>query len=191
MNQPDPRKEGGPMDGGPGALLWGLIIIAAAMLIVIFIVGAAMSQTPDAIPTTFVWRANAEDDLAGYIVMYGGAAGAHLAENTVGLDTSAVILWPEYFPLYAVVKAYDAAGNVSEPSVEAVKLPYIQSSEKLLDLNNDGIIDIDDGRLLRRFYGFRPTYVGWDERLDYNNDGAIDIDDRRLLKKNYGRKVNQ
>jgi hypothetical protein len=167
---------------GRGALKWALILAGALLLVFAW---RALAQEPEPVPLTALWRANSEDDLAGYKLLYGGASGAYGNEIDVGLDTTTTVLWYADRPIFAVVKAYDRVGNISGPSAEAEWQPL----QKVYDVDGDGIVDVQDRRLLRKMYGLTPARMGWDERFDYNDDGIIDAADGKLIKKKYGEKL--
>lgn len=65
------------------------------------------------------WNPNNEADLAGYTISYGTESGQYSVEQDVGNSTVFVaedlVDGEDY---YFVVKAYDQAGNISDPSVE-------------------------------------------------------------------------
>lgn len=70
------------------------------------------------------WNPNTEEDLAGYKVLYGIEPGKYSVEKDVGNTTVFVAdNLTDGQDYYFVVKAYDKAGNVSNPSVEASGRP--------------------------------------------------------------------
>jgi uncharacterized repeat protein (TIGR01451 family) len=73
---------------------------------------------------TLVWDANAESDLAGYLVKYGPSPGFYTTTLPVGVATIYTVsgLSPGT-TYYFVVHAYDLAGNISLPSNEIAAVP--------------------------------------------------------------------
>jgi len=133
------------------------------------------------VTVTALWQPNTEPDLAGYVVVYGSESGVYSYEVDTGLDTTLAIDWDNMSSLYAAVKAYDTSGNVSDLSEESVWSPGNR-----YDLNNDGLVDIDDGILLEKMLGSTVNSFNWDPAYDLNDDGIVDIDDEIILESHFG-----
>jgi hypothetical protein len=55
------------------------------------------------------------------------------------------------------------------------------------DINQDGIVDINDALLASHAYGSTPADPRWNPAADLNDDGQIDIFDLIILAMNFGR----
>ena len=148
--------------------------------IILWLLAAAICAAETTLTAT--WNANSEGDLAGYIIYMGESSDCYTEQHDVGDTTAATISWDDK-PLYMIVKAYDFSGNVSAPSIEASWIPHQGNP---YDLNDDGIVDIDDEILLSRHLGRRAGSKDFNPALDYNGDGMIDIDDEINLIQHLG-----
>ncbi len=83
----------------------------------------AVTAIPSDGAINLIWEPNAENDLAGYIVMRGAAADETLEPITLSpiLETSLKDTVPAGVPYAYVVKAVDKAGNASPPSIRVVE----------------------------------------------------------------------
>ena len=85
---------------------------------------------------------------------------------------------------------YEANGTVSQMYTKEDIL-YIKTNDGLKDiklnvegdLNNDGIIDINDIALMATKYNLTSTSSSWNKAYDLNNDDIIDIFDLVILSK--------
>jgi hypothetical protein len=79
----------------------------------------------DAGNVTVSWAANADPDLAGYILAYGTTSGSYGAEVATGLVTSYTLSGlPEDITHYFAVQAEDTAANRSPYSTEVSAVPH-------------------------------------------------------------------
>ncbi len=88
-----------------------------------------LAQPADSVPVTLEWDPSPDEDVAGYYVYYGNASGKYLPPKDVGAATS--YTFPSLsgkMRWYFSVRAYDAAGNLSDYSNEVVKEPVITGS---------------------------------------------------------------
>ena len=111
------------------------------------------------------------------------------------------IIFIDKFNLNDIVKRYDlslklistlyeANGTVSQIYTKDDIL-YINTEDGLKDiklnvegdLNNDGIIDINDIALMATKYNLTSTSSGWNKAYDLNNDNIIDLFDLVILSK--------
>ena len=111
------------------------------------------------------------------------------------------IIFIDKFNLNDIVKRYDlslklistlyeANGTVSQIYTKDDIL-YIKTKDALngivlkdeCDLNNDGIIDINDIALMATKYNLTSTSSGWNKAYDLNNDNIIDLFDLVILSK--------
>jgi hypothetical protein len=79
----------------------------------------AAAQQVHAKVVTVTWNRNAESTVIGYRVSYGTQSGTYTTTIDVGNVTSYQLNLTDGFKYYAVVRAYDTLGQVSQPSNEA------------------------------------------------------------------------
>ena len=120
------------------------------------------------ITLTAVWRPNTEPDLAGYRLSVGAATGMYNTLIGTADTTVQITDWPDAMPMYAVVQAYDHAGNYSDPSLEAVWIPNPDPIAG--DINGDGRINVIDNIEFNRI---RQAGL-YNPRLDLYPPGAPD-----------------
>src|SRR5258705_13909559 len=89
--------------------------VFAAFIVLLVVLGS-----PTALhAATAMWNANAEPDIAGYILSYGTQPGQHPTSLDVGNVTSKQVpLSPGRY--YFVVQAYNTSSQISPPSVEVM-----------------------------------------------------------------------
>ena len=98
------------------------LLLAASNALLILFPAAGVSAATTAV--RLAWDANAEPDLAGYILHYGTAPGAHTASIDVGNVTSYRIDdLPEGNVHYFAAVAYDLERNMSAKSNEIAVVP--------------------------------------------------------------------
>jgi len=77
----------------------------------------------------------------------------------------------------------DSVGRTDKTSI---LIQVYNVTEKPWDINNDGIVDIEDLYMVALHYGLTSTDPDWDPRCDINNDGIIDIEDLYTVALHYG-----
>jgi len=137
-----------------------------------------------------VWSPNTESDLEHYTAYWYRADSAGVLGTVAAPDTSAIFSLPirRFYERFSfTLTATDRAGNESEPSAS---IEAIFSRQPVLygDVNSDGLVDVEDGELIRASYGALPWYAAWRERADLDGSGRIDIEDKEICRQNYGRR---
>ena len=136
------------------------------------------------------WKANPEPDIAGYLTFFGDAPGNYFVFFDVGNQTAQRITGANNdVALYVAVSAYDAAGNISEPSEEVEVTPKahdatfiaqqagwpfqteseVFSSPVIVDLDRDGTLEIIVGSrdgLLQVWNHDGSSVDGWPQETD-------------------------
>jgi Ca2+-binding EF-hand superfamily protein len=76
--------------------------------------------------------------------------------------------------------AMDGVGNSGYPYLKKL------ASEPLFevcDVNKDGVVSIEDLKLVAEHYNTRSTDINWDSAVDFNSDGVINIFDLVICSK--------
>jgi hypothetical protein len=160
-------------------------LIRAGALIAGMVLGFGLMSILLSADWIAVWNANSEPDLAGYLLDVN--ADGKTTTYSVGLDTS-FTFQADGDSVCAVVYAYDAANNMSDPSevvcaVDEPKNPF--------DLNGDGIVNRQDYLdEIHPRYGSTPVNELYDRSADLNEDGIINRGDYLELRKHYGEITN-
>lgn len=58
------------------------------------------------------------------------------------------------------------------------------------DVNGDGVIGLDDERLMAKAYGSKPGDANWNPACDLNQDGIVDDADIDVLRAHFGQKAH-
>jgi len=137
-----------------------------------------------------VWSPNTESDLEHYTAYWYRADSAGVLGTVAAPDTSAIFSLPirRFYERFSfTLTATDRAGNESEPSAS---IEAIFSRQPVLygDVNSDGLVDVEDGELIRASYGAQPWYANWRERADLDGSGQIDIEDKEIACTQYGKR---
>jgi len=157
-------------------------LIKTGALIVGMLIGFALMSISLAAEWQAVWNANAEDDLAGYLLDV--TADGKTTTYSVGIDTS-FAFFTDGDSVCAVVYAYDYANNKSGPS--DVVCAAIEPEKNRFDLNDDGIVNRQDYLdEIRPRYGSTPENESYSSASDLNGDGIINRGDFLELRKHYG-----
>lgn len=137
-----------------------------------------------------VWSPNTESDLDHYTAYWYRADSAGILGTVAAPDTTATFALPmrRFYERYSfTLTATDRASNESLPSAS---IEAIFSRQPVLygDVNADGMVDVEDGELIRASYGALPWYAAWRERADLDGSGRIDIEDGEIVRTQYGKR---
>ena len=137
-----------------------------------------------------VWAPNTEPDLDHYTAYWSRADSSGVLGTIAAPDTTAAFALPmaRFYERYSfTLTATDRAGNESESS-EAIEAIFSREPVLYGDVNADGMVDVEDGELVRASYGALPWYAAWRERADLDGSGKIDIEDKEIARTQYGRR---
>ena len=150
----------------------------------------SLIATPGNESVFLTWTASPEPDVVGYLVYFGPAPRSYFEPFVVQDETFIGVTGANNdVPLYASVRAFDSAGNVSGLSEEVVVTPRAQddtlipnqegwpfrtesevfSSPVLVDLDGDGTLEVVVGSkdgLLQVWNHDGSSVAGWPQEID-------------------------
>lgn len=144
----------------------------------VLIIFAVITASAFAADLYCCWNPNSESDLAGYLLYLRADTTdvwlppTDLPANSVRYD----FIWPAKIGVCAMIKAYDQAGNVSEPSDVACLV--VSPTPLVGDLTEDGRLSAADVIEWRRLFRADPS----DPKLDINGNGMNTAADLVLLR---------
>lgn len=183
----------------PKLKFWLRVVVLAILVLVVVLVKLTFGQIQDAVvfdPTTnevqVLWLKNVEPDVSYYTVYAHRGDSVVVLGHVVHPDTTfrKVLDLSRYYELIGFsVQAVDMAGNKS-PQSEVIKALFCRDVGRVFaDVNNDGMVDIEDLELIRVSRGARPWFVMWAEAKDLNGDAIIDVFDFEIARTRKGRRL--
>jgi len=151
----------------------------------------ALILDPTRNTVSLVWDANTEPDMATYTVYahYGDTLqvlGKVTQPVTGAIFTLSVRNY--YERIGFTLTAEDRSGNESGHS-DLIEAIFCRISGRLYaDVNNDGMVDVEDLELIRASLGALPWYVMWVDEKDLNADRVIDVEDLEIARTRLGRR---
>ncbi len=134
--------------GPPGTTTFNAVTRAIGTLVILLLLGTSL----EAASISLAWDANAESDLAGYIVSYGTTSGVYTNEVTVGNQTTwtatGLTAGQRY---YFALKAYNHDQLQSSFSVEVDGVAPTGVTPSVLNLNNVNVTEGASGTALATF----------------------------------------
>jgi hypothetical protein len=94
----------------------------AVLILAIHLTVGVAATAHAAVTVTATWNANAEPDIAGYMLSYGTSSGSYASTIDVGKVTNYALQLAGGQTYYFVVRAYNTSGRISPYSVE---VPFI------------------------------------------------------------------
>jgi predicted phage tail protein len=125
---------------------------------------------------SLAWDASTSQNIAGYKVYVGTAAGTYSTSTTIGNQTTYTVTGLSAGKYYFAVKAFNTSGAESAYSNEVSTT--IAGSSITCDLNGDGGINaIDLQRMVNIILGIASSSSSY----DLNTDGKVDVLDLQIL----------